>query len=491
MKRYSIDSCNDITYNRELTRIVEVESYHYQEGKLLKCFINLGTWFIETGEKIQNKIFLRLQSFYSPPQEEDEDQEKNKENKENKEKEKPSEENSLETPIKEWEDVCKRFTTQIKDIIQKDELQKQIRNPSHVQLNFPNILAIFFKVIEIIQLSSLGFKQEINWKFIVMPLALTKSAEVANSDPDENTIAIFWVLFVLSFLYGFLGYRSFDQVKRGVAGRDKDGKKVGIRDADFWNKRFLTIFGGGAYIFVVKYMMNIYACEFDMDPPKIPKAFIECYTSWHIGLMVSAFTSLMVYYPIATFLFPLMQFNDSDLDFKHKQTYLIVLAQAKLLISGFKVFLPYSKYYEYQLVLSSVVLFLIFIYTVIEKPCYEKRFNLWASFGYFFAGSTNFFAFLNVKLGGSDLVTLIYLVLVCLGLFVILVIQGKYYGFWKTARVDSIQIISAHRNSLIPKNNASGGAETGGLKENVSIIELDKSIVLKDDISVFELDKKD
>jgi hypothetical protein len=192
--------------------------------------------------------------------------------------------------------------------------------------------------------------------------------------------------------------------------------------------------------------------------------------------MVSAFISLMVYYPIATFLFPLMQFNDSDLDFKQKQTYLIVLAQAKLLISGFKVFLPYTNYYEYQLFLSSIVLFLVFLYTTIERPCAEKRFNLWSSFGYFFAAATNFFAYLNVKLEGSDTVTLSYFSIIGISFISVIIIQAKFYGFWIINRVESITLIKAHRNSLVHKSLSAGeGGETSNLKEGVSMNELDHS----------------
>ena len=310
MRRSSQESLSQFTLHQDFSRISNDndENFEFHEGKLMIFCKRLGDWFTFTGIKIADKIMKKLQDFYTPakPEEDHDDNDQNKAKVGNKSQSSELESEN-DTPLIEWDDVCTKFIHEVTEINKKDELKKQIEPPSHIQLNFSNILAIIFKIIEIIQLSSLGFKKEINWKFFVVPLSLSKSAEVANSDPDSNTIYIFWVLFAMTLIYGLLGYRSFDQIKKGTMAKNEDGKKLGIRTTDFWKKRFLVIFGGGLYIFVVKYMMNIYACEFDIDPPRIPKAYIECYTSWHIGLMVCAFICLMVYYPIATFLFPLMQ----------------------------------------------------------------------------------------------------------------------------------------------------------------------------------------
>lgn len=379
----------------------------------MSCFNSIGNFYLSTGLTLSDKLESYLKQYYSPPKKDSELELELPKIEEKNDKLDPE----ILTPVQEWEYVCGMFVKIVKDIVDDDEKQNKITAPNQILWNPSNILAIVFKIVEIMQLSSLGFKKEINWEVIAMPLSVNEVANAANSDPDKNTIIIFWCIFAVAGIYGFIGYRSFDEIKKAKLARTEDGHKVGIREAGFWKKKFLNIFGGGLYIFIIKYIMNIFACEYNSDPPVIPKASIECYTPLHIGLMVSALFSLLIYYPIATFLFPLLQFNDTDLNFKHNQTFLIILSQAKLFISGVKVFLPYSLYYEWQLLISSMVLCFLFLYTFIRKPCVEWRFNLWSSFGYFFSCFTNFFAYINVLVGGSVVVSFCYFAVIATGLF--------------------------------------------------------------------------
>ena len=150
-----------------------------------------------------------------------------------------------------------------------------------------------------------------------------------------------------------------------------------------------------------------------------------CYDANYIGYVTASIIGLFVYYPLATFMFPMLQFNDSDLDLKFKPTYLIILCQSKLLITAIQVFLPHQLYLEHQLVLYTIIIFFMFAYTVKEKPLGEMNFilNLWNSFGYFFSFVTITFGLLNIKFDDNISITSIYFASVGVSILVVFYIQ--------------------------------------------------------------------
>ena len=61
---------------------------------------------------------------------------------------------------------------------------------------------------------------------------------------------------------------------------------------------------------------------------------IECNTGDHILYLVFAGIGMLLYYPLSSFLFPNIQFQNNDLDLKYNPTWIVILTQVKLLVSG-------------------------------------------------------------------------------------------------------------------------------------------------------------
>lgn len=57
-------------------------------------------------------------------------------------------------------------------------------------------------------------------------------------------------------------------------------------------------------------------------------------------MVFGAVLAVMLYYPLSSFIYPNLQFADKTLDLKYKPTFVIILAQGKLVIIGIAVFFP-------------------------------------------------------------------------------------------------------------------------------------------------------
>lgn len=430
-----------------------------EKGKgLLKCFNKCGKPCVNFGKYIGRTLENKFNSMYTT---------------------KPAEikieaiEEPLPDPeeeilvLKEWPEVCDIIIQNFIKGQEEDKVKKQNEKfVKKVRLNFSNSLSIFFKIIEIVQLSASGFKKEVNWNIFVQPFIVTSTVDAATLESNPYTMPIFWGCFGAIIVYGVFAYTSIDELEKSKLGRnalnleanenENSEKKENESPSGFkekvkiyfrkFKKVFLTSVGGGFYIFILKSQLNFFACDINSVPPVVWRTDIECYTTFHIGHLVGALVGLAIYYPIATFTFPLLQFNNADLDLKLNPTYLIILSQSKLLVSGLKVFLPFQLYFEYQLLLTSIILMFLGVYTMIEKPSGVNRMVLWTSFGYFFSFLTNFFGFLSVKLDGNAYVTYAFFACTILTCIAIFAVPEKNYGFVEKKKSEKVSLVE---NSLI------------------------------------------
>lgn len=288
--------------------------------------------------------------------------------------------------------------------------------------SFSNIIAIISKIIEFIQLSAIGFKKEINWKIYSEPLA--KVSDSALIENNQNFLPVFWTCFALAGLYCPLAWQSWKSVSLNRLGRDESGVVAKFCSIENLKKRFMNMIGSLLYMFILKSQLSVFACNINIDPPVVWNTNIVCYESLHIGHFFSALICICAYYPIATFIFPLLQFNDSSLEIKFETTFVILLSQIKLFITGITVFLPYQYYLKYQLAIASVSLGFLFLYSAIKQPCIAKKLNVWFSLGYFIAFVTNVLGFVNYMADGSLVVNYAYYGICLLAI----VVAGVIYG---------------------------------------------------------------
>lgn len=76
---------------------------------------------------------------------------------------------------------------------------------------------------------------------------------------------------------------------------------------------------------------------------------IMCTSDTHIRYMGVSFLSLMLYYPISTFMYPNLQFQNKALDVKYDPSYKIIKVQACLILAGILHSLLYSiRIFKYR-----------------------------------------------------------------------------------------------------------------------------------------------
>ena len=361
-------------------------------------FEKIGNFFTRLGIKISGKLEHFFRKLYDVKKIEENIEEEVTENS-------ASTRRASNFIIKEWDEICEIIITTIKSTIDLDNKEKDIKL-YHIRPNFSNTMMIFTKILEFIQLSAIGFKKEISWKIFQGQLATVSDSALIENNPQF--LLVFWFSFAIAIIYCPFAWTSLSAADKNSLGKNEQGVKAIFFSIESLKKRLLILIGGSFYMFILKSQLSVFACDIRLDTPVVWNSDIICYESFHLGLLFSALASIFSYYPLATFIFPMLQFNDSSLDIRFQTTYLIVLSQIKLIITGITVFLPYEFYLQYQLGIASVVLLFLFVYTLIKQPCIAVKFNIWSSFGMFFAFATNFMGFINYNLGGSLLVNIIY-----------------------------------------------------------------------------------
>lgn len=362
----------------------------------------LYNYFISKGKSIEEYIKQKSNVI------ENKLKEWNKEKQNETEEESPSEDQGdLET----FQDVTIYIVEQIDSINKNYSESNKFKKLPKIHLKISsNYLAILTKLIEFFQLCSIGVKKEINWSIIQSHLSQTSDGFLIENIP--YFIPIFWTCFGLAFIYALFAYSSKKEIVSSTHGRDSTGSVLRFTSLRGFSKLVIQINGSLLYMFILKSQLSVFACNINEDPPVLWNTNIVCYESFHIAHLFSAILCLFVYYPIATFLYPMYQFNDSKLEIKFETTFVILLSQAKLIITAITVFLPYQQYLKYQLLVASIVIFMLFIYFIVNQPCMAIKVNIWMSAGYFVAFLTNFMGLINIIIGGSIIVDIIYFVLI-------------------------------------------------------------------------------
>jgi len=88
---------------------------------------------------------------------------------------------------------------------------------------------------------------------------------------------------------------------------------------------------------ITKTLITAFVCR--DDGTLISVDTLQCWGSDHAPLIVAACVAILCYYPLASFVFPHTQFSDKHSDFKFNPTYVLGIAQLKLMITIAAVFL--------------------------------------------------------------------------------------------------------------------------------------------------------
>lgn len=102
---------------------------------------------------------------------------------------------------------------------------------------------------------------------------------------------------------------------------------------------------------IMRTFINVFSCDYTSvcsvcyeikANPSLPKdpfslysdLQIVCSSTKHKVLMGVAVAGMLLYYPLASFLYPNLQFADEGDDLKYEPTFVVIETQAKLFLAG-------------------------------------------------------------------------------------------------------------------------------------------------------------
>lgn len=396
---FATDSKEEIVENYTSIYIEEPKPNYADKFKdLTAYFQKIGKKITDCGIETSKKIESFFHKQYSL--EKKENQIKN----ETKEKEFVIRPSFMQ--VKEYSQAC---SIMIETILAAKEKKEESQNKTVEKIgmkSLSNVLAIFGKILEFLQFAALGLKKDVKWKLNAEPIENISDSVLLENNSDF--LKIFWIGFVLAALYCPLAWQSWKSVTMNRLGRDETGATAKFFTLENMKKRFLNLIGSVCYMFILKSQLSVFSCVINGENAYIVNTDIICYQSFHFWHFFAALACIFAYYPIATFIFPLLQFTDPGLDLRFETTFVVILSQIKLFITGITVFIPSDRYLGYQLGLASISLCFLFLYSTIKKPCIARKFNIWQSLGYFIGFITNFLALINYLLGSLMIINYIY-----------------------------------------------------------------------------------
>lgn len=97
------------------------------------------------------------------------------------------------------------------------------------------------------------------------------------------------------------------------------------------------------YNAVITNLLAIFSCDKDgiLGEKGTLYAYskIHCFSATHIFTMILSIISILLYYPAATLIYPLIQYTNKGVDLKYKENFLVFLIQTKLIIAALAIFL--------------------------------------------------------------------------------------------------------------------------------------------------------
>jgi len=200
-------------------------------------------------------------------------------------------------------------------------------------------------------------------------------------DPNSFT-AFFWGSIGMCVLFVVLSANAIESVRSGTFGLNADGEEVDPckNPGHFVYQRFIETLGGTLYMPIIEKLIAILSCNYSTTPATLSEdGTFECWTGTHVGYIVAALLALLLYYPVSTFIFPNFQFADKSLDIKFNTTFVLLLAQVKMVCTGITVFFVDVVWIQSLYVLCFG--FLSYL-SYSMQPCIIKRLNVWRTASY-------------------------------------------------------------------------------------------------------------
>ena len=323
----------------------------------------------------------------------------------------------------EWPEITQFITSTLSKTIQ----EYQSRNSQVAAVptrSFTNTVFFCSKALEVFSLTGIAFRKEVGWAYLQQEASST--SEFALVEFSQFKL-VFWSAFGLCIAYFLMSIPAIRQVKKGTFGRASDGGPPKKCSTTYWLTKSIVFLGGGLYAGIIKGILAVFACDMSGSTWKLYREDIECFGGEHWLYMCFGLLGMLLYYPVATFMYPNLQFQDLGLDFKFKPGYLVLLSQSKLLVSGVATFFPYETDLELQLIVSLLTQLLILVVSISSRPCIVGYFNIWNSGGFLLSVWILLMALLNTYAQQKELV----LIVMCCGSVSILLGAAALHFIYK------------------------------------------------------------
>ena len=329
----------------------------------------------------------------------------------------------------DWPDLCHLISTSFTQFLAEGRKVLQSKPIQKMEFNSENLIAIFSHITDVLSMAAIAFAKEVGW---------TNSDNIA-SDSSRAVLAEtaywtinYWVCFGLCGAFLLVSYPAIRLAKAGRYGVTKDMKPDSACSWTGLVSRAVSLLAVSLYMTIMKTELDALSCvyfETDSTWVLIRNQDIVCFSGTHAVYFCLAILAIIIYYPLATLLYPTIQYQNKGLDLKYDSTYIVLESQGKLAIVGFAAFLPREKYLKMQLIVCICVTCILGLIVAKTKPCLVKSYNLWKAGGYFLVAWCGFWALMNVVSDGQ----LFCLVLLVVGVALIAgtlgVLQYKLYGW--------------------------------------------------------------
>ena len=269
-----------------------------------------------------------------------------------------------------------------------------------------NITVLFSKITELYGFIALAFKSEVGWSWSNSADQAIQNSNGQSKDNSSYYIYIFWGWVFLSIAFFSLIFPAAKRARKGTLGQASDGTQAKFTNKEFWIAKIMNILGGAAYLVVITNLIEIFAWNFDSDPWTLYSTnSIECYNAEHFLYLIVTIIAVLLYYPLATLMFPNLQFSNRMVDVKFTPSFMVLISQTKLFIAGIAVFLRSSNSVTFRLSISSALFLFLWYENYKMKPWVVVSTNLWFGAGYFLAFWINLWAIIVPTLH-SDILAL-------------------------------------------------------------------------------------
>ena len=274
---------------------------------------------------------------------------------------------AAQLPCPDWEELCKVLTERTK--FYKKEAEKCIKPDLvfNMRLNMSNVLEMTNHALEILIYSWLGFNSGVRKQ--------NTQNSFANFNLSVSWNYTFWLSCGLAALLVFLVVLSLKRIKKGTLGMNKDGTDASFPSSQFFSSELCQLLGKSMYFTIICSLLSALACDFS-ESKLIVQESIECFSDDHSAYLLVSLLLFLVYYPIATLLYPNVQYQDRALDIKFDSTFLVLESQGKLLIASFGVFFKSEDWVWMKLSVMGTVFLCLFVLSLKMQPCICQSYNI-------------------------------------------------------------------------------------------------------------------